>query len=63
MAVKQPVVTGPLREEAIQAWNEYLTETRSQIGYRYDEIEPWAWSRLQQRLTAIHARYKATKPK
>ena len=44
-----------LIEEA-DAWFEYLDATRGQAGVRYLEIEPWAWSRLRQRLRAIKAR-------
>jgi hypothetical protein len=44
-----------LIEEA-DAWFEYLDATRGQTGVRYLEIEPWAWSRLRQRLRAIKAR-------
>jgi len=44
-----------LMEEA-DAWFEYLDTTRGQIDARYREIEPWAWSRLTQRLLAIKAR-------
>ena len=44
-----------LIEEA-DAWFEYLDATRGQLDTRYREIEPWAWSRLRQRLRAIKAR-------
>lgn len=44
-----------LIEEA-DAWFEYLDATRGQTAVRYLEIEPWAWSRLRQRLRAIEAR-------
>ena len=44
-----------LIEEA-DAWFEYLDATRAQLDTRYREIEPWAWSRLRQRLRAIKAR-------
>ena len=44
-----------LIEEA-DAWFEYLDATRAQLDNRYREIEPWAWSRLRQRLRAIKAR-------
>ena len=42
--------------EEADAWFEYLDATRAQIGMRYGEIEPWAWSRLRGRLRAIKAR-------
>ena len=44
-----------LIEEA-DAWFEYLETTRAQSKGRYGEVEPWAWSRLSQRLRAIRAR-------
>ena len=42
--------------EEADAWFEYLEATRGQTALRYLEIEPWAWSRLNQRLRAIKAR-------
>ena len=42
--------------EEADAWFEYLEATRSQTDVRYREIEPWAWSRLRQRLRAVKAR-------
>jgi hypothetical protein len=50
-----------LIEEA-DAWFEYLEATRSQAETRYHEIEPWAWSRLTQRLRAIKARRARLRP-
>ena len=44
-----------LIEEA-DAWFEYLEATRGQTATRYLEVEPWAWSRLTQRLRAVRAR-------
>ncbi len=44
-----------LIEEA-DAWFEYLEVTRAQSASRYGEVEPWAWSRLSQRLRAVRAR-------
>lgn len=41
-----------LVEEA-DAWFEYLAATRNQVPESYDEIEPWAWARLSQRLRAV----------
>ena len=43
-----------LIEEA-DAWFEYLESTREESETPYAEIEPWAWSRLTQRLRAIRA--------
>ena len=45
-----------LVHEEAEAWIEYLETTRGQDGTRYGEVEVWAWSRLEQRLRAIHAR-------
>jgi hypothetical protein len=50
-----------LIEEA-DAWFEYLDATRGQSATRYVEIEPWAWSRLSQRLRAIRARRAKLRP-
>jgi hypothetical protein len=44
-----------LIEEA-DAWFEYADATKGEHGTRYTEIEPWAWSRLQQRLRAVGLR-------
>ena len=45
-----------LQIEEADAWFEYLESTRGQTETRYSEVEPWAWSRLAQRLRAIRAR-------
>ena len=50
-----------LIEEA-DAWFEYLEATRSQSATRYAEVEPWAWSRLSQRLRAIKTRRTKLRP-
>ena len=50
-----------LIEEA-DAWFEYLEATRGQTAVRYGELEPWAWSRLMQRLRAIRARRARMRP-
>jgi len=50
-----------LIEEA-DAWFEYLEATRGQSYARYGEVEPWAWSRLAQRLRALRARRKRLAP-
>ena len=50
-----------LIEEA-DAWFEYLESTRGQTELRYQEIEPWAWARLSQRLRAIKARRAKLRP-
>ena len=50
-----------LIEEA-DAWFEYLEATRAQSEVRYQEVEPWAWARLSQRLRAIKARMAKLRP-
>jgi hypothetical protein len=50
-----------LIEEA-DAWFEYLDAVRGQSATRYVEVEPWAWSRLSQRLRAIRARRAKLRP-
>ncbi len=49
--------------EVCDAWFEYLESTRYQGAHRYDEVEPWAWKRLQQRLATIEARRDALAPR
>lgn len=44
-----------LADEEAAAWAEYLDATRDQPTARYEEVEPWAWSKLRARLTAIAA--------
>jgi hypothetical protein len=39
--------------EEADAWFEYLDATRVPGGGRYEEVEPWAWARLKQRLRAV----------
>jgi hypothetical protein len=50
-----------LIEEA-DAWFEYLEATRAQSEVRYQEVEPWAWARLSQRLRAVKARKARLRP-
>jgi hypothetical protein len=50
-----------LIEEA-DAWFEYLEATRGQTEVRYQEIEPWAWSRLNQRVRVIRTRRARLRP-
>ena len=54
MAAKREAEELLLIEEA-DAWFEYLEVTRGS-PHRYDEVEPWAWARLSQRLRAIRTR-------
>jgi len=39
--------------ERSDAWTEYLTTVRSLSQKNYDEVEDWAWARLQARLHII----------
>ena len=48
--------------EEADAWFEYLEATRGQTALRYEEIEPWAWRRLRQRLRAIRVRRAKLRP-
>jgi hypothetical protein len=55
MGLQDEVLELLMIEEA-DAWFEYLEATRGQGETRYGEVEPWAWSRLRQRLRALKAR-------
>ncbi|HET9213874.1 MAG TPA: hypothetical protein VFN93_03905 [Gaiellaceae bacterium] len=51
-----------LIEEA-DAWFEYLEATQAEIATgRYDEVEPWAWARLHQRLRAVERKREGLRP-
>jgi hypothetical protein len=51
-----------LIEEA-DAWFEYLEATQAETGTgRYDEVEPWAWARLNQRLRAVERKRAGLRP-
>ena len=56
MSERQQELEELLTIEEADAWFEYLEATRGQTALRYLEIEPWAWSRLNQRLRATKAR-------
>ena len=51
-----------LQIEEADAWFEYLESTRCQNETRYQELEPWAWARLSQRLRAVRARRARLRP-
>lgn len=59
VAERRPGAVGVLAVEEAAAWREYLDATRGQSPVRYEEVEPWAWKRLMQRLVAIQARRRA----
>jgi hypothetical protein len=49
--------------EEADAWFEYLEAVRVHASTgRYDEIEPWAWARLGQRLQAVEQERSRLKP-
>jgi hypothetical protein len=49
--------------EEADAWFEYLEVTRAEIDSgRYNEIEPWAWARLSQRLRAVKRKQAQVRP-
>ena len=51
-----------LAREELESWLEYLEATQGQSGSRYDEVESWAWARLEQRLRAIQTRRAKLRP-
>jgi hypothetical protein len=51
-----------LQIEEADAWFEYLEATRGRSEMRYQELEPWAWARLNQRLRAVRARRARLRP-
>ena len=61
MGSKREAIELLLIEEA-DAWFEYLEATRNQSATRYQELEPWAWARLSQRLRAIRTRRAKLRP-
>jgi hypothetical protein len=61
MASKREAHELLLIEEA-DAWFEYLAATRGQTAVRYQELEPWAWARLGQRLRAIRTKRAKLRP-
>ena len=61
MASKREARELLLIEEA-DAWFEYLAATRGQTAARYQEVEPWAWARLGQRLRAVRTKRAKLRP-
>jgi hypothetical protein len=52
-----------LAVEEADAWFEYLESTQAELSTgRYDELEPWAWARLRQRLKAIERKRARLRP-
>ena len=49
--------------EEADAWFEYLEAVRAHArSGRYDEVEPWAWARLTQRLRAVEGERSRARP-
>jgi hypothetical protein len=49
--------------EEADAWFEYLESTQAEIGSaRYEEVEPWAWARLRQRLRSVERKRSRLRP-
>jgi hypothetical protein len=59
---REDVQEALLIEEA-DAWFEYLEATQAEVATgRYDEVEPWAWARLNQRLRAVEGKREGLRP-
>ncbi|MGH2996338.1 MAG: hypothetical protein ACRDON_12325 [Gaiellaceae bacterium] len=49
--------------EEADAWFEYLESIRAEdTTGRYEEVEPWAWARLKQRLRAVERKRSRVRP-
>ena len=49
--------------EEADAWFEYLEVVRAHANTnRYDEVEPWAWARLAQRLRLVERERSRLQP-
>ncbi len=49
--------------EEADSWFEYLEAIRSHsASERYDEVEPWAWARLSQRLGIVEVERDRLRP-
>lgn len=51
-ATRHPDLAVDLDSEAL-AWFEYLDTCRAVSKFSYDELEEWAWARLEERLGQI----------
>lgn len=56
MNSKRSATRETLREAERDAWFEYLSILLGEQEPRYSEIEPWAWRRLQRRLSSLRRR-------
>ena len=59
---RQELAQELLAIEEADAWFEYLEATTEQSPERYDEVESWAWARLNQRLRAVRIRREKIDP-
>ena len=59
---RQELAQELLAIEEADAWFEYLEATTEQTPERYDEVESWAWARLNQRLRAVRIRREKIDP-
>ena len=59
---RQELAQELLAIEEADAWFEYLEATTEQSPERYDEVESWAWARLNQRLRAVRVRREKIDP-
>lgn len=57
--VERTAATAILEASRIAAWDAYLEATRYEGAFAYDEVEPWAWERLEVQLRALDAREQA----
>jgi hypothetical protein len=49
--------------EEADAWFEYLESIQAEAGSaRYEEVEPWAWARLKQRLRSVERKRSRFRP-
>jgi hypothetical protein len=49
--------------EEADAWFEYLEAVRAHLHTgRYEEVEPWAWARLTQRLRIVESNRLELRP-
>ena len=62
MTENQPAQEALAIEEA-DAWFEYLEAVRAHTRSRgYEEVEPWAWARLMQRLRLVEVERDRLRP-
>lgn len=63
MPENTPAAREALAIEEADAWFEYLEAVRAHTrSRRYDEVEPWAWARLAQRLRLVEVERDRLRP-